>query len=146
MFGGEGSSEGTWTYDPWQNTWTQKKPPKEPEGRSGGNMAYDVRHKVHVLFGSQFDDDQHTWIYDLNANIWTELATDGLPPTKQNDAVLTYDSIAGVLLARAQIGLPLDEARRMGQRYYDLTADEVRAAFAKWIRPQDFVQVVRGPQ
>jgi zinc protease len=56
------------------------------------------------------------------------------------------DSIAAVLLARAQIGLPLDEARRMGQRYYDLTADEVRAAFAKWIRPQDFVQVVRGPQ
>ena len=56
------------------------------------------------------------------------------------------DAIAGVLLARAQIGLPLDESRRMGQRYYDLTADEVRAAFAKWIRPQDFVQVVRGPQ
>ena len=56
------------------------------------------------------------------------------------------DAIAGLLLARAQIGLPLDESRRMGQRYYDLTADEVRAAFAKWIRPQDFVQVVRGPQ
>jgi len=56
------------------------------------------------------------------------------------------DAIAAVLLARAQIGLPLDESRRMGQRYYDLTADEVRAAFAKWIRPQDFVQVVRGPQ
>ena len=51
------------------------------------------------------------------------------------------DAIAGILLARAQIGLPLDESRRMGQRYYDLTADEVRAAFAKWIRPQDFVQV-----
>jgi zinc protease len=56
------------------------------------------------------------------------------------------DAIAGLLLARAQIGLPLDESRRMGQRYYDLTADEVRAAFAKWIRPQDFVQVVRGQQ
>ena len=56
------------------------------------------------------------------------------------------DAIAGVLLARAQIGLPLDETRRMGQRYSDLTADEIRAAFAKWIRPQDFVQVVRGPQ
>ena len=55
------------------------------------------------------------------------------------------DAIAGLLLARAQIGLPLDESRRMGQRYYDLTADEVRAAFAKWVRPQDFVQVVRGP-
>ena len=56
------------------------------------------------------------------------------------------DAIAALLLARAQIGLPLDESRRMGQRYYDLTADEVRAAFAKWIRPQDFVQVLRGPQ
>ena len=56
------------------------------------------------------------------------------------------DAIAGLLLARAQIGLPLDESRRMGQRYYDMTADEIRAAFAKWIRPQDFVQVVRGPQ
>ncbi len=55
------------------------------------------------------------------------------------------EAIAGLLLARAQIGLPLDESRRMGQRYYDITADEVRAAFAKWIRPQDFVQVVRGP-
>ena len=55
------------------------------------------------------------------------------------------EAIAGLLLARAQIGLPLDESRRMGQRYYDMTADEVRAAFAKWIRPQDFVQVVRGP-
>src|SRR5258705_452825 len=56
------------------------------------------------------------------------------------------DAIAGLLLARAQISLPLDESRRMGQRYFDLTADEVRAAFAKWIRPQDLVQVVRGPQ
>jgi zinc protease len=55
------------------------------------------------------------------------------------------DAIAGLLLARAQIGLPLDESRRMGQRYYDMTADEVRAAFARWIRPQDFVQVIRGP-
>ncbi len=55
------------------------------------------------------------------------------------------EAIAGLLLARAQIGLPLDESRRMGQRYYDITADEVRAAFAKWIRPQDFVRVVRGP-
>jgi hypothetical protein len=109
MFGGEGSSEGTWTYEPWENTWTKKKPPKEPEGRSGGNMAYDPRHKVHVLFGSQFDDDQHTWLYDLNANTWKELATDGLPPTRQNDAVLAYDSSAGLILAVVKITTGKDE-------------------------------------
>jgi hypothetical protein len=26
-----------------------------------------------------------------------------------------------------------------------MTAAEVRAAFAKWVRPETFVQVVRGP-
>jgi len=26
-----------------------------------------------------------------------------------------------------------------------ITRDELKAAFAKWIRPEDFVQVVRGP-
>ncbi|MFN0019761.1 MAG: hypothetical protein ACKVP0_16010 [Pirellulaceae bacterium] len=109
MFGGEGSHEGTWTYDPWENTWTPKKPPLEPAPRSGGNMAYDARHKVHVLFGSQFDDDQHTWVYDLKANAWTALATEGLPPTKQNDAVLTYDSNAGVVLAVIKVTTGKDD-------------------------------------
>jgi zinc protease len=27
-----------------------------------------------------------------------------------------------------------------------LTADEVRAAFEKWIRPDDLVQVTQGPE
>lgn len=55
------------------------------------------------------------------------------------------DSIARGILARAQIDLPLDEPTRAAQRYFALSADEVRAAFAKWLRPNDFVQVVRGP-
>jgi zinc protease len=55
------------------------------------------------------------------------------------------DAVAGALLARAQLGLPLDEASRGAKRYFALTADEVRLAFEKWIRPNGFVQVVRGP-
>ena len=72
MFGGEGSQEGTCVYDPWENTWTRMRPPVEPEFRSGGNMAYDARQRVHVLFGSQFSDDPHTWIYDLRSNVWRD--------------------------------------------------------------------------
>jgi zinc protease len=53
--------------------------------------------------------------------------------------------VANALVRRAQIGLPLDEPERAAKRFYDLTADDVRAAFAKWIRPDDFVQIVRGP-
>jgi len=55
------------------------------------------------------------------------------------------DAVAGGFVARALTGLPLDEPIRAGQRYYALSADDVRAAFQKWIRPDAFVQVVRGP-
>jgi zinc protease len=55
------------------------------------------------------------------------------------------DAVAGGLLARAQADLALDEPARAARQYAALTADQVRAAFAKWIRPDAFVQVVRGP-
>ena len=55
------------------------------------------------------------------------------------------DSVAGGLLARAQMDLPLDEPTRSAQRYFALTAEEVKAAFRKWVRPDGFVEVVRGP-
>ena len=55
------------------------------------------------------------------------------------------DDVGRALLSRAQMNLPLDEASRAAKRYFSLTADDIRAAFAKWIRPDDFVQVVRGP-
>ena len=41
--------------------------------------------------------------------------------------------------------LPLDEPARAGARYLALGADEVRAAFAKWLRPGDLVRVSQGP-
>ena len=55
-------------------------------------------------------------------------------------------SIAGGLLGRAVMGLPLDEPVEAAARYSALTGEQVKAAFAKWIKPEDFVQVVRGPK
>jgi zinc protease len=55
------------------------------------------------------------------------------------------DGVAGGLLARAQIGLPLDEPLRAAEQYFRTTADQVRAAFEKWVRPDGFVQIIRGP-
>ncbi len=54
------------------------------------------------------------------------------------------DAVAAGLLARAQAALPLDESARASRRYISMTADDVRAAFAKSIRPEGFVEVVRG--
>ena len=56
------------------------------------------------------------------------------------------DAVASGFVARALVGLPLDEPIRAAQHYYALTADQVRAAFEKWIHPEAFVQVVRGPE
>jgi zinc protease len=55
-----------------------------------------------------------------------------------------YD-IAQKLIDRAIHDLPLDEPIRAARRYLRLTAEEVRAAFAKWLRLGDLVQIVEGP-
>jgi zinc protease len=54
-------------------------------------------------------------------------------------------SIAETLISNATNGLPLDEPVVEASKYVRLTAQEVQAAFAKWIRPSDFVQVTEGP-
>jgi len=55
------------------------------------------------------------------------------------------EAVARGLLARAELDLPLDEPIVAAGKYRDLTAAEVKAAFAKLIRSNDLVQVVRGP-
>lgn len=55
------------------------------------------------------------------------------------------DSIAEQMLTLSMEGLPLDEPILAAKRYKALTASDVQKAFAEWIRPKAFVQVVRGP-
>jgi zinc protease len=55
------------------------------------------------------------------------------------------EGVAQGLLHRAVIGLPLDEPIVAAKKYYELTGEQVKAAFARQVRLDDFVQVVRGP-
>lgn len=112
LFGGEGSQDGTVIYDPHLNTWTWPKPSAQPEFRSGGNLAYDAARKLHILFGAQFSKDAHTWAYDVAKNEWRDLRPPTLPPTDQNDAVLTCDSIHHVVLALVKISAGNEENAR----------------------------------
>ena len=57
----------------------------------------------------------------------------------------SVERIAEGWLYRSTHDLPLDEPMLAAKRYFDLTAPEVRAAFAKWIRPDGLVQVSLGP-
>ncbi len=54
-------------------------------------------------------------------------------------------SIAGGLLSRATHDLPLDEPTIAAHKYMGLSAEQVMAAYAKWLRPDDLVQVTQGP-
>jgi len=55
------------------------------------------------------------------------------------------DSIAQGLISRSILDLPLDEPIIAAQHYLALTPEQVKAAFAKWVRPGDLVQVTQGP-
>jgi hypothetical protein len=125
LFGGEGSSEGTLVYDPYTNAWTRMMPSREPAFRSGGNMAYDAARRLHVLFGAQFDDDRHTWGYDLVHNEWQDLAPPSLPPTNKNDAVLAFDAAAKKVLAIVKVsaGEGDDAKSRLETWTYDSAAN-----------------------
>ena len=54
-------------------------------------------------------------------------------------------AVARGLLGRADIGLPLDEPLLAARKYEAITADQVRAAFSKYVQPDNLVQIVRGP-
>jgi zinc protease len=55
------------------------------------------------------------------------------------------DDIAHALLARTDLGLPLDEPTHAAEHYIALDAAAVQEAFRKWLRPQDLVRVSTGP-
>ncbi|TAM92103.1 insulinase family protein [bacterium] len=55
------------------------------------------------------------------------------------------DAIAGGLLRRSIQGLPLDEPVIAAGHIKATTAEQIRDAFARWIRPAEFVQLTEGP-
>jgi zinc protease len=55
------------------------------------------------------------------------------------------ESIGQGLIARWNLDLPLDEPTLAARHYVALTREQVQAAFAKWLRPADLVQVTQGP-
>jgi zinc protease len=57
----------------------------------------------------------------------------------------SYEGLAGQLIAYGSTGRPLDEDRIEAAAALAATPERVRAAMAKWIRPNDLVRVVVGP-
>jgi zinc protease len=60
-------------------------------------------------------------------------------------AASSLTSIARGLIRRSVLDLPLDEPTIAAQHYLAMTAEQVKAAFGKWVRPSELVQVTQGP-
>jgi zinc protease len=57
----------------------------------------------------------------------------------------SVDAIAGGMIGRVDLGLPLDEPTIAARRYIALGPAQIQAAFRKWMRPADLVRVSEGP-
>ncbi|MDR3628397.1 MAG: pitrilysin family protein [Ignavibacteriaceae bacterium] len=57
----------------------------------------------------------------------------------------SLSSIARGLMSRSVNGLPLNEPTIAAKKYLQLSAEDIKNAFNKWVRPMDFVQVTEGP-
>ena len=57
----------------------------------------------------------------------------------------SVDYIAQVWLKYSALDMPLDEPVHAGKIFAQLTTNDVQNAFAKWLRPDDLVQVTQGP-
>lgn len=54
--------------------------------------------------------------------------------------------LAETYLYLAGLNLPLDNSDRAARIYYRTTAQDIQAAFQKWLRPHDLSQIVKGPK
>lgn len=72
-FGGQSTGGGTdvlHAYDAYSNTLTKMDAAGAPERRDGSGVAYDAANDCLVMFGSQYSNDEKTWIYRFDTNAW----------------------------------------------------------------------------
>jgi hypothetical protein len=105
-FGGQTGGGGTnslFAYDAWSNSLERLQGQNPPEPRDGHGIAVDEANDCLVLFGSQYGNDEKTWIYTYARNAWEGLDLDPHPPGKKGKTYSTipkmaYDSLNGVCL------------------------------------------------
>jgi hypothetical protein len=105
-FGGQNNSGGTnnlFAYDAHANRLYRLAAANPPSPRDGMGLAYDAGHDCLVMFGSQYADDEKTWIYRYATGKWEAHALDPHPVGRKLGTYstiprLAYDSLSGVCL------------------------------------------------
>ena len=105
LFGGGPFAVGgneLWTWNPGDG-WSQHQPDNPPDFRKRHGFVHDTVADVYVVFGgsnpSAGADLRDTWIYDPDANTWTE-ANPAEPPPPVGHVDMAYDAVGNVVVAR----------------------------------------------
>jgi fibronectin type 3 domain-containing protein len=105
-FGGQGAAgatNGLFAYDAYTNQLEQRNPPDPPSRRDGMGLCYDTKNDCLVMFGSQYSDDERTWLYRFGSNRWKGIQTNPHPPGKKEGTYstnpkLAFDELNGICL------------------------------------------------
>ncbi|CAN5310147.1 hypothetical protein BH10PLA2_BH10PLA2_26480 [soil metagenome] len=105
-FGGQdnaGDTNNLFAYDAYTNALHRLPAATRPSPRDGMGMCYDSKKDCLVLFGSQYNDDEQTWIYRLDSGRWEAHVLNPHPPGKKLGTYstiprLAYDSRNGICL------------------------------------------------
>ena len=103
-FGGQGDAGGMnnlFVYDAYANRLERLDAANPPSPRDGMGTCYDTTNDCLVVFGSQYGDDEQTWIYRYRTNRWESHDLNPRPPGKKRKTYSTipkmaFDSVNGV--------------------------------------------------
>ena len=65
-----GSSNNLFVYDAYSNRLARLKTDTPPAPRDGAGLCYDSKNDVLVMFGSQYLEDERTWLYRYSTGKW----------------------------------------------------------------------------
>jgi hypothetical protein len=107
--GAGGAKNSLFFYDAYANALYLVQASNAPPARDGMGLTYDPVHDKLVMFGSQYLNDERTWLYDFRLNRWEAYDLDPHPPGKKSETYSTipkmaYDPIHKVALCVVWLG------------------------------------------
>ena len=93
-FGGQGGGNNLFVYDAYSNHLVRMKAENPPSPRDGAGLCYDSKNDVLVMFGSQYDDDERTWLYRYSTGKWESHDLTPRPVGRKVDEYSTTPTMA----------------------------------------------------
>ncbi len=133
------------------------------ELREESGLVYSVEvelqaNQTRALYAIEYacDPDNVAKVHGIVKRNLMEMQSQGVNPDELLQAKLmllrriplsesSLQSIAQGLIKRSILDLPPDEPITAAKDYVAMTAEQVKAAFAKWVRTADLVQITQGP-